>query len=131
MAWKPKKNIEYIGKLEKAIQEKYGQEATIDPRSLWDQDKEKEYLKQVKENAEKYYDSDSDEDKIEENGILISKKLLNKSSAVSCPICKKYLMDAKDSVFILKWDCCHKCYIQWVEEREERWLSGWRPTNAE
>ena len=27
----------------------------------------------------------------------------------------------------VKFDCCHKCYIQYVEDREERWIEGWRP----
>jgi hypothetical protein len=34
---------DYIVKLEKAISEKYGEEATHNPRRYWDEDKEKEY----------------------------------------------------------------------------------------
>jgi len=26
-----------------------------------------------------------------------------------------------------KFDCCYECYIQFVDGREERWKSGWRP----
>ena len=29
-----------------------------------------------------------------------------------------------------KFDCCEKCYIQWVEGREERWKKGWRPNET-
>lgn len=127
MAWKPKKDIEYIAKVEKAIKEKYGEEATINPRSLWDEDKEKEYLEQVKENASKYYEKEEDDDILENDGIFISKKLINKSNASSCPTCDKYLADNRDSVYIIKWDCCYKCFINYVDGREERWKSGWRP----
>lgn len=130
MTSKPKKTIEYLGKLEKAIADKYGEEAITNPRSLWDEEKEKDYIEQAKENAEKYYKSDEEEDVIEKDGIFISKKLLNKSNAKSCPICDKYLADIKDSVFLLKWECCHNCFIQWVEDREDRWKTGWRPNKG-
>lgn len=128
MTWKPKRDIEYIGKIEKAIAEKYGEEATMNPRSLWNEEKEQEYLEQVKENANKYYEKDKDDDILENDGIFISKKLLNKSNASSCPICDKYLTGTQDNVYILKWDCCSSCYIKWVEGREARWLQNWRPT---
>lgn len=128
MTWKPKRDIEYIGKIEKAIAEKYGEEATMNPRSLWNEEKEQEYLEQVKENANKYYEKDKDDDILENDGIFISKKLLNKSNAGSCPICDKYLTGTQDNVYILKWDCCNSCYIKWVEGREARWLQNWRPT---
>jgi hypothetical protein len=39
---------DYIVKLEKAISEKYGEEATHNPRRYWDEDKEKEYIQQSK-----------------------------------------------------------------------------------
>lgn len=127
MTMKPKKDIEYVGKVEKAISDKYGKESVVNPRSLWDEEKEKEYLQQAKENAEKYYEKDEDNDVIENNGIFISKKLLNKKNSISCDICSKYLLDARDNVFVLKWGCCQGCHIKWIEDREERWLSGWRP----
>ena len=127
MAWKPKKDMEYVSKVEKAISDKFGEEATINPRSLWNDEKEKEYIEQAKENAEKYYKTDEEEEIVESEGILISKKLLNKSNAKSCPVCDKYLADTRDSVYLLKWECCYKCFVQWVEDREERWKTGWRP----
>lgn len=127
MVWKPKKDMEYVSKVEKAISDKFGEEATINPRSLWNDEKEKDYIEQAKRNAEKYYKIDEDEEKIESEGILISKKLLSKSNASNCPVCNKYLADIKDSVYLLKWKCCYRCYIDWVEGREDRWNTGWRP----
>ena len=102
MAWKPKKDLEYVSKVEKAIADKYGQEATINPCSLWNEEKEKEYLEQAKENAQKYFEKEKDDDIIENDGIFVSKKLVSKSNAKSCPVCDKYLADNRDSVFILK-----------------------------
>lgn len=127
MTWKPKRDIEYVGKVEKAIADKYGEEATVNPRSLWDEEKEQEYIEQAKENAEKYYKKEEDDDIVEKDGIFVSKKLLNKSNTDVCNVCNKYMLSSKDKVFLLKWDCCNECYIRWVEDREERWTSGWRP----
>lgn len=127
MTWNPKRDIEYVGKVEKAIADKYGEEATVNPCSLWDEEKEEEYLEQAKENAEKYYETEKESDIVEKDGIFISKKLINKSNANSCPVCSKYLTGTRDNVYILKWECCKNCYVKWVEDREDRWKDGWRP----
>lgn len=29
------------------------------------------------------------------------------------------------------WGVCADCFIEFVEHREERWRSGWRPSNEE
>ena len=47
------KDWNYIAKLEKAISQKYGKLATRNPKSDWDENKEKQYLEQLKELAEK------------------------------------------------------------------------------
>ena len=109
MTMKPKKNIEYVGKVEKAIKDKYGEETIVNPRSLWDDEKEKEYIEQAKENAEKYFEKEEDDDIVEKDGVFISKKLLTKSNAENCDTCKKYLLSSRDKVFIVKWDCCYQC----------------------
>ena len=43
------KDFNEIAKYEKAIKEKYGQEAIQNPKSTWDQEKEQEYLESLKE----------------------------------------------------------------------------------
>ena len=43
------KNYNKIAAIEKAIKEKYGAEAVVNPKSDWDENKEKEYLDQMKE----------------------------------------------------------------------------------
>ena len=67
------KDYEYIATVERAIEEKYGEEAIQHPRANWSEDKEKQYLEQIKDLQQK------------------------------------------------------QCYIQWVEGREDRWKTGWRP----
>jgi len=45
-----KKDLDYneIAKYEKAIKDKYGTEAIQNPKKLWDEDKEKAYLEDLK-----------------------------------------------------------------------------------
>ena len=111
-------------KVEKAIAEKYGQEAIVNPKSQWDDDKEKEYLDELKSN---YRHDKAESQKVDLDGVLISKELLNRESKRSCPTCNTYSFKSVDDLYMTKFDCCLKCYIQWVEGREERWKKGWRP----
>lgn len=126
----PKKTIEYIGKLEQAIKKQYGEEAVANPRQFWTPEKEKEYQEQVKESAEKAFKLEENEDKVEKDGFLISKKLVNKKNNKNCPVCEKYILDQKDDLYLFKYECCSTCYIQYVEDREMRWKNGWRPTKS-
>jgi hypothetical protein len=121
------KDYNQIAKFEQAIQQKYGEEAVQNPKASWSEDKEEEYLNQIKKLHSKQNKNKEDKDKVEHNGFLISKKLLNKDSERLCPTCNTYSFSIKDDVYMSKFECCFDCYIQWVEGREERWLSGWRP----
>ena len=121
------KDPNYAIKVEKAIAEKYGKETIVNPRSLWSTEKEGEYLQQLKEVDRKYRNLQEKKEKIEVNGVLISKKLLNKDNNRTCPICDTYSFKIRDDVYMNKYECCYKCYIQWIEGREQRWVEGWRP----
>ena len=121
-----------IARFEKAIAKKYGPEAIEDPRKHWNDEKEKSYQDQIKKLAEKERAFEEKDDKVEVGGFLISKKLLNKDTTRrTCPVCKTYSYKIRDDVFMNKFECCYNCYIQWVEGREERWQSGWRPNKQE
>jgi len=121
------KHPDQIAKIEKAIAEKYGDEAIENPRSKWNEEKEKEYLSQMKDFYEKIGRSEQSQKKIDINGIKVSKKLLNRESLGCCPICESFSKKSMDDVCLIKFDCCSNCYYQYVEGREERWLKGWRP----
>jgi len=118
------KDPNYAVKVEKAIAEKYGQEAVVNPKSQWDDDKEREYLDGLKSN---YRHDKAETEKVDLDGVLISKELLNRESKRSCSTCNTYSFKSVDDLYMTKFDCCLKCYIQWVEGREERWKLGWRP----
>jgi len=116
-----------IAVIETAIAEKYGKEAVQNPKGNWSEIKEKEYLEQSQEFYKKQYKNDEWQEKVDVNGIKISKKLLNRESLKCCPVCGNFPRKSMDDVCLVKFDCCNNCYIQYVEDREERWLKGWRP----
>jgi len=112
------KDPEHLIKVEKAIQEKYGDEAIQNPKATWDQIKEKEYLQQIK----KISKTEKPKEKIEVDGVLIPKKLFRKESKRTCPQCKVYSFNMRDDLYMAKFKCCFKCYIEYVEGREQEWL---------
>jgi len=124
------KNWDKIAKVEQAISKKYGREAVQNPKGNWTDEKEAEYLEQIKRLAQKEAQLHEKDEKVEVNGILVPKKLLNRESNRTCPVCDTYSFDVRDDVFMNKFDCCRVCHIKYVEGREERWLSGWRPNNG-
>ena len=69
-----KKDLNYIAKLEKAISDKYGAETIQNPKSLWTQEKEKEYKKQIKLLQEK---TDKLQEKIEKIGKSRNKRIFS------------------------------------------------------
>ena len=120
-----KKDPNYIVKVEKAIAEKYGEETIQNPKSFWTDEKEKEYVNQLKD----LYKASSEKDnhQVDIGGVFISEKLITKETKRSCPVCNTYSFKSNDDVYMSKFECCEKCYIQWIEGREQRWLKGWRP----
>ena len=120
------KDLNYIAGLEKAIKQKYGEEAVQNPSSNWTPEKEKEYLQQLKENKVKELAADRVE---EREGFLFSAKLIKKDSKNVCDICSNILKQ-QDMLYETKYECCRNCYVQYVEGREERWKQGWRPDNV-
>ena len=116
-----------IAAVEQAISKKYGEETVQNPKANWDETKEKEYLEQSKEFYQKSYKNQEQQEKVDINGIKVSKKLLNLPSLKNCPVCGSFPKKSLDDVCLVKFECCNKCYIQYVEGREERWLKGRRP----
>ena len=112
------KDPDHLIKVEKAIQEKYGDAAIQNPKNNWDQEKEKDYLSQIKEISR----NEKTSEKVEVDGVLLPKKLFIKESERTCPVCNIYSFKAKDDLYMSKFMCCFRCYIVNVEGREEKWL---------
>ena len=116
------KDLNYIAKLEKAIANKYGQEAIQNPRSGWTEEKELSYLDQIKERYKKDTKQRESTEKINKDGFFVSKKLLTRDEDRVCPACFEYSFNLRDDLYMSKYDCCHKCYVHFVEGRENRWM---------
>ena len=116
-----KKDLNYIARLEQAIAKKYGEETIQNPRSTWTQEKEQKYLEEIKEIYKQELQNKTYDEKIEANGFFVSKKLLTNKEDRTCPTCFVYSFEQKDDVYMNKYDCCHRCYLKFVEGKEERW----------
>jgi hypothetical protein len=121
------KDQDYIAKLERAITQKYGSVTANNPHASWDDTKEKEYITQSQEEQRKFSKMSETQDKVEQDGFLINKKLLTRDANRTCPVCSTYSFRPQDDLYMNKFECCRTCYIAWIEGREERWLEGWRP----
>tara|TARA_R110002153_G_scaffold32649_3_gene98714 strand:- start:1910 stop:2296 length:387 start_codon:yes stop_codon:yes gene_type:complete len=120
-------DLNKIAAFEKAIKKKYGYDAVKNPNSGWDDEKEKEYLETTKKFQSKVSKYNEDNDLVEVGGFLMPKRLLNSESNRTCPTCSTYSFDKGDDFYMHKYECCQDCFIQYVDGREERWLTGWRP----
>tara|TARA_B100000963_G_scaffold361547_1_gene397583 strand:- start:896 stop:1297 length:402 start_codon:yes stop_codon:yes gene_type:complete len=116
-----------VARIEKAIAKKYGYDAVQNPRANWDDEKEKEYKKQLEIMLEREDRFREKHEKIEVDGVFVNKKLLTREHNRNCPVCNSFSFSIQDDVYMTKFECCKSCYIRWVEDREERWESGWRP----
>jgi hypothetical protein len=121
------KDLNKIAKIEKAMIKKFGKETIANPNSYWTDEKEKEYLNQSKEFYNKKRKLIESLEKIEEDGFLVSKSLITRENKRNCSICETFSFELKDDLYMNKFECCFKCFVQWVDGREERWLKGWRP----
>jgi hypothetical protein len=118
--------------LEKAIKERYGEEATVNPKKDLTPEMIKEYLEQSKQLFEKSLEQENKNEKEERNGYLVTKKILRSvEKNKSCPVCNVYSIDVKDDLYFNRFECCYQCYVKYVEDREERWKTGWRPSAEE
>ena len=52
------------------------------------------------------------------------KKLFNRESERTCPVCEVYTRYSQDDLYLTKFKCCYRCYIMHVEGREEKWLNS-------
>ncbi len=117
------KDPNYAVKIEQAIARKYGSETIVNPKSGWTKEKELDYLEQIKIQYKRELRRREDTEKINKDGFFVSKKLLTKDEDRVCPACFEYSFDLKDDLYMNKHDCCWKCYIHFVKDREQRWMN--------
>lgn len=105
------KNINFIQALEKAVKEKYGDIATMNPKHFWDENKEKQYIEDAKLTLMTENNNSDLKQKVEIDGILISKSVLQQKENRICGECKKYSFNQKDDLYLNKFNSCYKCYL--------------------
>ena len=114
-----------IAKYEKAISKKYGPSAIQNPKKHWNKEKEEKYLEDLKKFYQRKENSKIVEKKKGFN--VIEKKKTKNDVPKTCPVCSTFSISTRDDLYMNKFNCCFNCYIQYVEDREERWKTGWRP----
>ena len=48
-----------------------------------------------------------------------------------CPICDQPMKGTKSTACYYDWGTCFFCFIEFIEDREQRWKDGWRPSPEE
>ena len=96
-----KDDPDYIVRVEQAIADKYGEETIQNPKAEWDENKEKVYLEQMRDLYKKQKKNDEANDKVELNGIKVSRKLLNRESKTGCPVCGAFSHSTRDDVSLV------------------------------
>ena len=122
------KDLNYIAALEKAVSEQYGDIAAANPKAFWTQEKEQEYQKSLESSLKEEYSRDQTKQYHIDGEIQISKNILKHEWNKNCSCCKKRSFSKFDDIYLVKFQTCQNCYIKHIEGREERWLSGWRPS---
>lgn len=101
------------------LKQNIGEDAIVNPKSLWDLEKEKIYQKQLKEFWENDKNRIKKNEKVERDGFFISKCIIFKNG-LKCPKCNNGLLNFRDELYINKYNNCFLCYIINVEGKETR-----------
>jgi len=124
-----KKDPNYIAAVEKAITEKYGKDTVQDFRHEWEEQKEKEYLNQLKEMRIKRDKYSTKKDEVIVGDVKITKRRTRQKDDRTCPVCKTYSFSQKDDLYMNRFKSCYLCYLDFIIGREKAWKSGERPTD--
>lgn len=107
---------EHLQQLSQAIKEKFGEQVLQDVRQTWNNTKELNYKKDVRERNKKLYSSLLREEK---DGFVIRKKLVSSDDLErTCSKCDKFSFSIKDKFYLRRFGTCEKCYILHIEGRE-------------
>ena len=91
-----------------------------------DEEKEKKYLQDLKS----FHERSKRSKEVEEvEGVVVKRRKTSHEVSRDCPVCGAYSFSSQDDLYMTKFGCCFNCYIQYIEGREERWKTGWRPNN--
>ena len=101
---KTKKDPNYLAAVEKAIAEKYGKDTVQDFRNEWAEDKEKEYLNQLKDMRVKKDKLLTTKEEIVLGDVKITKRRTKQKADRTCPVCKTYSFSRKDDLYMNRFN---------------------------
>lgn len=116
------KDPNFVLNVENEIKKKYGEKTIQNPKALWTQEKEKEYLQHLKELFHNEITKSQEVDVININGVSFDSKLFKEENNKVCLICKCYSFNRNDDIYLIKYMTCFKCFIERVEGREDKWI---------
>ena len=62
--------------------------------------------------------------------IIVSEECPNRIP-LECPVCGMLMSSFEDTISYQNNQCCSSCELQWVFQNQEKWLTGWRPSQKE
>ena len=96
-----KKDLNEIAQIEKAIKEKYGEDAIQNPKGSWSKDKEEKYLEELKS----FYNNKKRKKTTEQvSGFTIKTKKTKNKVERTCPVCSSYSFSLNDDLYMIKFD---------------------------
>jgi hypothetical protein len=104
------KDLNKIAGIEKAISDKWGEEAVVNPKANWSRDKEEKYLIQLSELQRMASSSGHEEETFSEDGFYLKKRLFTTDEAPICPLCGNRSTKSTDDVYFIKFGMCENCY---------------------
>ena len=111
------KDLNDVAKLEKAIVQKYGERAVINPKSEWDEKDELSYQQQVTGSSANNKEKKTSEEI--KDGYSIQNMRLITPEHRTCSKCGVYSLNVKDSLYLNKFSFCYKCFLE--EENFLKW----------
>ena len=101
-----------IAKIEKLIESKYGKDATRKPSHFITIEKQCEIDEQYKSFREKIASAKDTYAEIDQE-----KRFLERV----CPMCSTLSFKHSDDFYMIKFECCERCYIKHYEGREHKY----------
>jgi len=118
---KSKKLVEYYDKLAEILYKQTDGKGLIDKETLWSgngEDRE-EVQKKIFELSKKKIEKNTEV--VDEDTYIVSKLVRKENFINKCEICNSGIMNINDDVMFIKYNCCYKCYIRYIEGREDKY----------
>ena len=66
----------------------------------------------------------------QKHGSSLTEVMFTEDSDRLCSVCETIAFQSRDTYYLELYQCCAECFGKWIEGREERWRSGWRPKHT-